>query len=386
MNSSFVVPAASYEALNAYRRLQMTMDRSDLRMAVLEIRTFLKMYPDLALACNDLGVLYSQSNEKLLALACFEKANRLQPNTPVIVQNLAEFYFVELGWTDDALLMLTELLKSYPDNIDLLNMLGTISLEIGREEEAASFFRRVLQLDPSNIDADAAMRRFEGNTTAVPYSQPVSVPACNTFQQPVAQPVVQQPVVQQAAAPAPSAGGSSLDDILARLRANISTPQPEQKTVVPAPAAGNADQRYREAQNAAAAGNEQQAIAILEQLVNDNPLNPLAHNDLGVLYTNAGKYDVACNHHELAVRQAPATPLFAKNLAALYYSFGNKTDEAVEIYTRLMRENPSDTEVLTALAIISNNNNLKGQARTFIQRVLDYEPWNSEARQFLSEL
>lgn len=381
MNNSFVVPAASYEALNAYRRLQMAMDRSDLRMAILEIRTFLKMYPDLALACNDLGVLYSQTDEKLLALACFEKANRLQPGMPVIVKNLAEFYFVEVGWTDDAVLMLTELLKSHPDDTELLNLLGTISLKIGREQEAQSFFHTVLQKDPDNIDAEAALQQLEGDATAVSFSERPVYAAAPAATQPVITPVTAQAAAQPVTQ---SAGSSSLDDILARLRANISNPQPAQK--IPASTAKTADQLYRDAQNAVASGNEQQAISILEQLVTENPLHPLAHNDLGVMYTNAGKYNIARNHHELAVRQAPNNPVFAKNLAALYYSFCHKTDEAVEIYTRLMREYPSDTEVLTALAIISDNNNLKSQARTFMQRVLDMEPWNNDARQFMATL
>ena len=146
--NSFIVPATTYEAQNAYRRLQVCMETEDPKLAIMEIKTFLKMYPDVALACNDLGVLYAKTGEKLLALACYEKANRLQPGTSVIVKNLAEFYFIEIGWTDDAILMLTELLKSYPDDIDLLGLLGTISWKVGREQEARTFYRRVVALEP----------------------------------------------------------------------------------------------------------------------------------------------------------------------------------------------------------------------------------------------
>ncbi|CAH2029921.1 tetratricopeptide repeat protein [Trichlorobacter ammonificans] len=383
--NSFVVPAASYEAQNAYRRLQLTMEKDDPRMAILEIRTFLKMYPDLALACNDLGVLYAQTGEKLLALACYEKANRLQPATPVIVKNLAEFYFVELGWTDDAILMLTELLKSHPDDTDLLALLGTISGKIGREQEARTFFRRVLELEPGNRDASVALRQLEGAIPAAEFSaQPVR-PAAPPVPPPVqAAPV--QPVAPPAATAAPA--GSPLDDILARLRSTIATAEAVVRPASPAqPTAGmSAEQRYREAQTAVANGDADRAVTLLEQLVAETPVSPLAHNDLGILYTNAGRLDLAVNHHELAVRQAPDNPLFAKNLAALYYSLCGRTDEAIAIYTRLVKEYPTDVEVLTALAIISNNNNLKEQARVFISRVLDFEPWNADARQFLAEL
>lgn len=384
MNNSFVVPATTYEAQNAYRRLQLTMEKDDSRMAILEIRTFLKMYPDLALACNDLGVLYAQTGEKLLALACYEKANRLQPGTPVIVKNLAEFYFMEIGWTDDAILMLTELLKSHPDDTDLLGLLGTISWKIGRDQEARTFFRRVLELEPGHRDAALALRQLEG---AIPAAEFSARPACPPTPPtpPPAQPPL-QPVAPPAAPATPS--GSSLDDVLARLRSTLATTESVVQPAPPAqPVAGaDADQRYREAQAAVAAGDADRAIALLERLVAETPVYPAAHNDLGVLYTNAGRLDLACSHHELAVRQAPDNPLFAKNLAALYYTLCGRTDESIEIYTRLVKEYSTDVEVLTALAIIADNNNLKEQARTFIGRVLDFEPWNAEARRFLAEL
>ena len=132
------------EAQQAYQRLQVTLTRDDLQTAIVEIKAFLKMFPDVALACNDLAVLYHQAGDKLKALACYEKANRLQPGTPAIIQNLAEFYFVELGWTDDAITMLTDLLKSYPQDFSLLTALGAISSRIGRADEAQMFYRRAL--------------------------------------------------------------------------------------------------------------------------------------------------------------------------------------------------------------------------------------------------
>ncbi len=377
--NSFVVPAASYEAQNAYRRLQLTMDTSDPRMATLEIRTFLKMFPDLALAINDLGVLYAQGGEKLLALACYEKANRLQPGTPVIVKNLAEFYFVEIGWSDDAILLLTELLKSYPSDVELLSLLGALSMKLGRKQEAKAFFMRVQELDPSNRDAAAALGQLDDGIQVAEFRhQPAPV------QQ--AQPQYQcQPTAEPANVVTPATASSSLDDVLARLRANIAgTTAPA--TAQPATAAPMGQDLHRQAHDAANNGDQNRAISLLQQLVADGSVNPLAHNDLGVLLTQTGQIDQACSHHELAVRQAPGNPTFAKNLADLYYSYCGRTDEAIRIFTDLLRQHPNDIEVLTALAVISKNNNLIDQARTFIRQVLNLEPWNSDARRFLVEL
>lgn len=366
--SNAVIHYNRAEAQQAYQRLQMTLTRDDLHTAIVEIKTFLKMFPDVALACNDLAVLYYQSGDKLQALACYEKANRLQPGTPAIIQNLAEFYFVELGWTDDAITLLTDLLKSYPQDFQLLTALGAISSRIGRVEEARMFYRQALELDPGHQGVREALAALGGPVSAAEYrSETAPAPA----------------VVPEREKPA------ELDAILARLRSTVATTTPVPVAPQPAtlrPDVVSPDQLYRQSQAAEQAGDDSAAIGLLEQLVSNTPVYPLAHNDLGILYTRTGNLGLACQHHELAVHQDRSNPLFAKNLASLYYSLCGRTDEAVEIYTRLVREHPRDVEVLTALAIISNNNNLKDQARTFIKRVLDFEPWNAEARQFLAEL
>ena len=157
------------EAHQAYQRLQLTIDKDDLQTAIVEIKTFLKMFPDVALASNDLAVLYYQAGDKLKALACYEKANRLQPGTPAIIQNLAEFYFVELGWTDDAITMLTDLLKSYPQDFSLLTALGAISSRIGRADEAQMFYRRALELDPTHQGVRDALAALGGPISAAEY-------------------------------------------------------------------------------------------------------------------------------------------------------------------------------------------------------------------------
>jgi len=51
-----------------------------------------------------------------------------------------------------------------------------------------------------------------------------------------------------------------------------------------------------------------------------------------------------------------------------------------------LKTHPKDTELLTSLAIISRANQLADQARIFIKRVLELEPWNTEARDFLAGL
>jgi Flp pilus assembly protein TadD len=357
-----IVPATLYEAQNAYRRLQYQMNMDDPSTTIVEIKTFLKMYPDVALPYNDLGVLYSRVGEKLLSLACYEKANRIQPGNPSIIKNLAEFYFVELGWVDDAIMMLTQLLNSFPDDSDLLRLMVDISRRVGREQEAQLFSQRLSELEQK----DSAI---------------TDVHVCDVS--PAASPVSGRPEVAHEETATESAPVTdSLEDILARIRQTLSQ---ETTDVVRQPSLA-ADELYRRAQEQLSAGDDDQALLTLEQLVTQEPDNALAHNDLGVLHTRRGDLKQALLHHETAVRNNPANTTFQKNLAALYYSCLGRTDEAITIYTRLLREYPDDVEVLTALAIISAANRLGEQARLFIGRVVELEPWNTEARNFLAGL
>lgn len=300
-----VVPYNQYEAQNAYQRLRVSLSRESAE-AIAEIKTFLKMFPDVPLAHNDLGVMYHQSGNNLLALAHYEKANRLQPNNPTVVKNLAEFYFVVMGWNDDAIEMLTELLNAWPDDFEVLTALGNISEKIGRPEEARAFYRKANQLEPDNAEVREILARLDGPVSAAEYRQSVDLPQVD------------------------------------------------------------------------------EEIAPLKRLLEQNPANALAHNNLGIIYTGRGEYELARVHHEQAVKYEPANAMYRKNLADLCYVAFGMTDDAVEMYVQLLKDYPNDVEVLTALAIFSKAADLKEQARIFIDKVLTLQPWNTEARTFLA--
>lgn len=347
MNNNAIVAYNLYEAQSAYQRLQICLARDSVEAAIMEIKTFLKMFPDVALAHNDLGVLYYRAGDSLLALANYEKANRLQPGTPAIIKNLAEFYFVELGWVDDAIQLLTGLLKEHPLDSEILISLGIISEQLNRPDEARSFLRRALDLAPDHAAVLEALARLDGPVSAAEYRSSSAAAAC-------------RPVVPPQGPSSPVAGAGA--------------------------GRRSSEELYREAQDALRSGREADAVTALESLVRQEPSHALGHNDLGVLYLRRGDLSRAGYHHELAVNGDPANATFRKNLADYYYAVAGKTDEAVGIYTALLKERPDDVEVLSALALFSRANNLNDEARIFIQRVLDIEPWNATARQFLAGL
>jgi tetratricopeptide (TPR) repeat protein len=355
------------EAAAAYQRLQSRLSTDSPEQTLAEITTFLKIYPDFPTAHNDLGVLYYQIGDKLRSLANYEKAGRLQPDNLITRKNLAEFYYLELGWVDDAMCIYTELHRLAPDDSEVLFALGAISYSMGNLAASRKFYTQVLELDPLNSTAREAIAKIDSQNLLTERS------SANAEIKP-----------SQSAPPAPpqppAAEKTDLNTLLAQLRSAVGSNQTTAEPQV------SADEMYQTALRHANSGDDQQAIATLERLITASPNYGLAFNDLGVLYSRNGDIQASVRNHERAVAVNPDNPMFKKNLANLYYSILGRTDEAIAIFTALVKDFPNDIEVLSALAIICTNNNLADQAQTFLRRVLDLEPWNKEARQLLNDL
>jgi cytochrome c-type biogenesis protein CcmH/NrfG len=133
-------------------------------------------------------------------------------------------------------------------------------------------------------------------------------------------------------------------------------------------------------------GNIKEAIKELENLLAIQPEYGLAHNDLGVLYYQCGRTEKTLVHYEEAVRLEPDNPTFQKNLADFYYIEQSRIQDALEIYLKVLSEEPTDIETLMAAAQICKALNRNEQAKIFFDRVLDLEPWNLEADENLNKL
>lgn len=336
------------QARQKYEELETTLRTLTPEAATARISQFMQVFPDYPQAHNDLAVLLYQQGELLPALGRFERAVRLAPRNSTFRKNLASFYFVELGWTDDAIFLYTDLLKEDQTDTEVLGALAMISSRIGRPDEAGHFLRKILDLEPWNNDARNML-----NSIAAPiiHTVPVMPPTLS-----------------------PTAAQGDMDTLLAGLRQTISSLTV--KTASP-------EERYREALRLAEQGRAAEAVITLEELVRSVPEYALAWNDLGVLTYQSGDLRRSLAAHEQAVRLEPANPTFGKNLANLYYAALGRTDDAIQVFTGILREHPNDIETLLALGQISAANGCAEQARTFVTKVLQLEPWNSAAREFL---
>lgn len=335
------------QARQRYEELESTLGALAPEEAIARISRFMQELPDYPQAHNDLAVLLHQQGELLPALGRFERAVRLAPNNRTFRKNLAGFYFVELGWTDDAIFLYTDLLKEDQNDTEVLGALAMISSRIDRPEEAGHFLRKILDLEPWNSDA---RNMLDSLTTPIVPAAPVIAPT-----------------------PAPTAAEGDVDTLLAELRQSIAgLSQPEDQS---APVEISGTDAVNDAR-----------IAELENRLRDDPINALLNNDLGVLYLEKSDLDRSCAHHELAFRYDPQNLTFRKNLAGVCSFCEGKMDRAIELLTGGLREHPTDTEILGALAQVSVRLGRRDEALIFLKRILDLEPWNQAARSLMTQI
>ena len=144
-----------------YLALLSEIAQEDLAGAITKIENFIEMYPTHGQAHNDLGVLYYKNQSKAEVLAHYLKAVEIEPENVTFRKNLADFLYVEEGRVEEALENYVEVLRIKPDDLETLLITGHICTAIERYEDAMSFYNKVLNLDPQNLDARQNMEVLE---------------------------------------------------------------------------------------------------------------------------------------------------------------------------------------------------------------------------------
>ncbi len=340
------------EGTATYERILADVRELEVDEGIRHIKDFIKIYPDFARAHNDLAVMYYQTGNSLKALAHHEKAHKLDPANITYRKNLADFYFVELEWTGDAINTYLDILKDNPFDIESLNALGSISLHLGRNEQARQYFSRTLQLDTYNQEAKLALQQLPCSAAESPGSKQL------------------QHMLSQSTPPAgltpvvPSTSTPSFQSLF-----NVMPPQPIRSTV----------ELYKEAIGLVNSDKSNEAIQVLEVLVGQDSSYALAHNDLGVLYQMNGDLEKSRQHHEMAARLQPTNAIFQKNLADLLCSEFGALEDALTIYVKLFAENRYDIELLKAIAHICVAVDKRDDACFFLDQILAIKPWDQDA-------
>ncbi len=232
------------------------------------------------------------------------------------------------------------------------NLADFYAVELGWLDDAVDIYLEILKRNPRDTEALIALGRLG---SALEGTMSLAAPA------------------EHAELPAPA----KASPVPAQQPAYVAAPPPPQKTF---------EERYHEARELAAASRFAEARPILEELAGAIPGRAVVHNDLGVVCYNLGDLDAAQTAYENAHGLDPANAVFARNLADLCFTHLGRGDDAIRIYLDLHRRNPRDVETLVNLGHICAAVGRPEEARTFYRRVLEIEPWNSEARQALASV
>jgi Flp pilus assembly protein TadD len=343
------------EGRATYERIITAIRDMELDEALRNILNFLKIYPEFAQAHNDLAVFYYQAGNSLKALAHYEKAHKLEPTNITFRKNLADFYFVELEWVDDAIQTYLDILKDNPFDVETLNALGTISVQIGRREQARQYFSRTLQLDAVNSQAGQALQQLGGQIPASPQSAQISAHPSHV-----------------PAAPPESAMHQS--------------PEPQSQSTQTFQEPLTPEQQHRQALDLAGSGKNSEACQALQELLAHHPDYAAGHNDLGILCQQAGDAFHARLHHEEALRLQPDNLNFQKNLADILYVTFGETEEALKLYVKILGSNPKDVETLGTIGTICLEAGMQDDARSFFETIIRIDPLNSGARESLATI
>ncbi len=163
---------------------------------------------------------------------------------------------------------------------------------------------------------------------------------------------------------------------------SISIPETNQLTV----AQESSESIYQKVQAYLKSNKQDEAKELLNDLVSRFPDDALAYNNLGVLHFQQGDTVKSLDYYQKAVQLEPNNLNFRKNLADLYLVEMGQIEKALTIYLEVLKKNPSDLETLFAIGYICLQLERFEDARVFYERILNIEPWNLTAQEFLDSL
>jgi TolB-like protein/Tfp pilus assembly protein PilF len=161
-------PTNNPEAYDAYLRgIALWSDPSnieDMSTAIHALEEAVRLDPDFAAAWAMLAQIHSETylwldatpSRRAAAQKALETALRLQPDLPEVQVAAAAYQYKILGDFDGARRSFEQLRTKLPNNVDILETLGVITLQQGRWDESRVYFDKAIWLNPRNRDLRAS--------------------------------------------------------------------------------------------------------------------------------------------------------------------------------------------------------------------------------------
>jgi len=147
----------------SYRKAQELAETGETQGAITMLSGLLDKYPDMAKLHNDLGVLCYRDGEAEKALSHYRQASRLEPDNVIFKKNLADFCFVGLGKSEEAMQIYLNILSSNPRDAETWASLGYACSTMERPADAAFFYGKALEINPLNETAQKGLETVAAN-------------------------------------------------------------------------------------------------------------------------------------------------------------------------------------------------------------------------------
>lgn len=134
------------------------------------------------------------------------------------------------------------------------------------------------------------------------------------------------------------------------------------------------EEAYAKVQEMLDQKNLDAAVETLSAIVAHYPQEARVHNDLAALLTRKEEFQRALGHYQEAVALDPQNMISQKNLADLYAVVFGRFEEALQLYSRVLKVDPEDEESLVALAKIAEATGDMKNSNLFLQRLRETYP------------
>ena len=118
--------------------------------AAISFEKAIELNPNFSEAYNNLGNIRKSLNEPNRAIECFKKAIKLKEDNIEALFNLASIY-QENNKFEDLIVVYKKLLNFNKNHLKTLYNLGSVHLFLGNILEGKNYFKKILELDQSNI-------------------------------------------------------------------------------------------------------------------------------------------------------------------------------------------------------------------------------------------